>query len=1633
MADKKLPSATGFWWDYVGDPLAPGSAAELIRDHVSPCVAVVSTEAAQQAIAKNAVEIDELLRPFGLVQKQLSHRAESGQIISIKRFRLRFMNLENIRRLNAAHSQKIVNECVKASCSTLAFSSPAIEVPELPNSLDAIEATKEAELLKDGSLMGRDGNQNEPPSLAMARELVKENISAQIDQLKRAHTHPWLRVYRECFWRLTRGQGHESLDIPVAVVVVCSSREDDPVGACQRAFNKSMLAQYLEGMDLNMLGDPVVSYLCLTDMDGQTDAGSAETVERLMRAFPNSNCHSMQINTKGLYPGDPADPNFVRRLMRERFGYKPYRQVIEEQATGQFSYAGGGKSSKDGIALSRSPDDGKSAYMPPLSGGKDRSVGGSATSPLGADEAAGDDTSSISQSTNLSSAAGGEADCEREVRSVGQLISQKDQQSLQQFVDQLADMVIVPHMQKVVEVLDEEVAKERRGLGKSLLSNARKWFAGGTHSPQERRSSELERSEIMSAYSVVRNSNVTSLAAPDRSMSSLGAPGMSDSIGSTGSFQSIGVDKSGDLSIGGNHISANGPASVLRKLADYAFMLHDYDHAISVYNTVRKDYQSEKSWVHYAGAQEMIAYAYFLNAGSNGEIQKAIEACMSSLMERRREFALVTRSMLLFAEMYVERRMHMEAIGGFLRIANGEDNHLRSALLLEMSALIFLSREPPQLRKFVFHLVLAGSHYAKASHSRHALRCYRQALVFYQHRDWAYASDHINARVARQSYHLGHLHKALESFASLLSSDISTQASMHVKDFIKVYRQALQKDQQQGQGAIDGSAPGSEQQVQALPVPRRQISTLSVECHDLFYSDPLPPVESLEEQDRERRASLAVATTTVMSMTTSGTAGEVPSPISIKDMEQELRNVCCAKDGTLSNPIESFALNRRSLLARHATTEDNDERTVVVCNEPLKITIDLYNHLQIPLELHNVKLKVSQLDDFEAGPYGQLETPGIETLEIREGVTLRHEFQVIPREPNTSFRIDGIDYVLGNVLEAHAPFKLRGRRLNQTADQRKHPTYADDRRLEVEVVEPMPLLAMDLPQYPERLLVGEEREAELSLRNEGPTDARVLALACDHPDVLVLTTVRASLKTEQRQLLDQKYPHCTPLDLTIPKGQVQTVKLALKGRRACAAIEILIAYAAPPSAPVGPERRRKLPVRLLRRSAKLELRPSISLGFKTMPSAQRIGGMTVVADVHSAIDCAVTALEVISGAWEIETCISKAMVAAGGCLLSLKKGSEEALFVKMRRIRRSSVSDTGGDHPLQAMFMDADGTVQRRPAAKTMDSSTDSTAVQLRMRWEEVGTGHQGWIEATLPLSVTELTALRADMPDPQLLLAQRASMAASALPDATALGLGLTSNNSLAVASAQEIAGADGLEQHQPTMVALGTGGRPLSIVHAVMEPFGPVMLDSGGGVAIAPTLVTVRNIAKHPALITLQLHDGQQQQVHHTSSVSGADGGSLAPIGSGRKSLGYGFDAMTQRSTGQAQATPANASAGHHHGPHHTQPFAFIGQLEQTVVLQPGASHVFRVRLLFTRPGVFNVNRYTVSAQLVQDGDRYLYSLPPMSANCILHRPLYQCNVRVVSGGSEQPPQQPPEATVKTASAETPDPFVSAGMTAA
>jgi hypothetical protein len=95
------------------------------------------------------------------------------------------------------------------------------------------------------------------------------------------------------------------------------------------------------------------------------------------------------------------------------------------------------------------------------------------------------------------------------------------------------------------------------------------------------------------------------------------------------------------------------PEALMRKLADYSFMLRDFKLAHSTYDLLRSDFEHDKAWKHYAGANEMCLVATLLNPGSRSRqdsIERWLEGACHSYIHRCNAPFYALRTLLLAAE-----------------------------------------------------------------------------------------------------------------------------------------------------------------------------------------------------------------------------------------------------------------------------------------------------------------------------------------------------------------------------------------------------------------------------------------------------------------------------------------------------------------------------------------------------------------------------------------------------------------------------------------------------------------------------------------------------------------------------------------------------------------------------------------------------------------------------------------------------------------------------------------------------------------------------------------------------------------------------------------------------------------------
>ncbi|KAB5572100.1 putativeTRAPP complex protein TRS85 [Coniochaeta sp. 2T2.1] len=136
-------------------------------------------------------------------------------------------------------------------------------------------------------------------------------------------------------------------------------------------------------------------------------------------------------------------------------------------------------------------------------------------------------------------------------------IFESDATAIRTFIREMVTSSIVPTMERNVSVWNDQVASRRRGLSGRFMSLSKRWTFG--------------------------SSSRTSTGNGDSS-----------------NFQSLGFYR------------PDTPEAIMRKLADYAFMLRDWKLAMSTYDLLRTDFQNDKAWRYHAAASEMAALALLI-------------------------------------------------------------------------------------------------------------------------------------------------------------------------------------------------------------------------------------------------------------------------------------------------------------------------------------------------------------------------------------------------------------------------------------------------------------------------------------------------------------------------------------------------------------------------------------------------------------------------------------------------------------------------------------------------------------------------------------------------------------------------------------------------------------------------------------------------------------------------------------------------------------------------------------------------------------------------------------------------------------------------------------------------------------
>ncbi|XP_061453842.1 trafficking protein particle complex subunit 8 isoform X4 [Rhineura floridana] len=604
----------------------------------------------------------------------------------------------------------------------------------------------------------------------------------------------------------------------------------------------------------------------------------------------------------------------------------------------------------------------------------------------------------------------------------GTCLTLTDHDRIRQFIQEFTFRGLLPHIEKTIRQLNDQLIS-RKGLSRSLFSATKKWFSG---------------SKI-----------------PEKSVNEL-------------------------KSTSGLLYPPEAPELQIRKMADLCFLVQHYELAYSCYHTAKKDFLNDQAMLYAAGALEMAAVSAFLQPGAPRPYPAHyMDTAIQTYRDICKNMMLAERCVLLSAEILKSQSKYSEAAALLIRLTS-EDSDLRSALLLEQAAHCFINMKSPMVRKFAFHMILAGHRYSKAGQKKHALRCYCQAMQVYKGKGWSLAEDHINFTIGRQSFTLRQLDNAVSAFRHILineSKQTAAQQGAFLREYLYVYKNVSQL-------SPDGPSP-------QLPLPYINSSATRV-----FFGHDRRPAEG------EKQAATHISLDQ-----------EYDSEFSHQWKELEEQVVATVNKCTaLSNfqPTQ-YCLNRYS---------DNSRFPLGVVEEPITVEVAFRNPLKVPLLLTDLSLLWKfQPKDYNSknnGETKEVETCGkdmigaeaISEFLMNSEETKMARLKLFPHQTG-ELHILGVVYNLGTIqstsvldgvdssvglqtgkyitngmsVRGQQDLEIQGPRLNNTKEEKTSIKYGPDRRLDPIITEEMPLLEVFFINFPTGLLCGEIRKTYVEFMN----------------------------------------------------------------------------------------------------------------------------------------------------------------------------------------------------------------------------------------------------------------------------------------------------------------------------------------------------------------------------------------------------------------------------------------------------------------------------------------------------------------------------------------------------------------------
>jgi tetratricopeptide (TPR) repeat protein len=662
-------------------------------------------------------------------------------------------------------------------------------------------------------------------------------------------------------------------------------------------------------------------------------------------------------------------------------------------------------------------------------------------------------------------------------------MSQADATSIATAIEELAARKVAPHVESRIRYLDQTAMSARKGFKNQLKTLLFRKSAAATSTPHG--SSKIS----------------------PRSTSNDGGAIKGSSAGGSGSSSSPRSPRS-PTSRSATQYSLTSVEAQLQQLGNLALMVGDCDTALSVFRLLASDYKSDKAYFHYAGVQEAMAVATVLYDGPPSDaisnfkeaFYRYDQVAQQAQQQQQGGGGPPSRATWYATRVSMRMASYLKALGRYadasyiVMKAHFAEEDLRAALLIEQAALLLLRVEPARVRKFAFHLVLAGLRYSKGGARDLAARSYSLAFAVYKGRDWDVVEEHVREALGKGCREIGDSLGAVEHFAATLTcSQIPAGLqSLHMAQFAESLQAAIaqlgyQPVIQLPLPVVNTSKVGVSSSGQASyangaarqAVPELWINLQSAVCQGLAAAGGDSRDKSINGGDRKGSSTW---------LDNGGSKASLASAAGGFSRGSEIDNLCCC------------------------------------VGEDIGVDVEITNPLQIELAVTKFKLTCT----FEAAasiapaPAAPPAAVGFsspfqvkeERITLHPGEQAVVHLRVKPLRTG-SLTIDGVSWELNGIATSTRAFTIkRGGNLGFVTLNR-YPDAEDTEKdvvvttddvfsgLIVKIMPPMPRLELSLETLPPTLLVGQVSKCNLKLKNAGAMTLHALRCAIDTASVFL--------------------------------------------------------------------------------------------------------------------------------------------------------------------------------------------------------------------------------------------------------------------------------------------------------------------------------------------------------------------------------------------------------------------------------------------------------------------------------------------------------------------------------------------------